>query len=235
MASLPGVLGGASQALVGILSSKTKVQFIQNNSTVIQLDASVSETHTSVVDPSEFPVENGQVISDFLINKPPELEITGIISDYPIGGVQGLLTEAATALTANLLPPAGLTALSAAVGLITGGGTSPSVAAYLKLIKLQKSGQPVDVLTSLFRYSNMWLTSISVPRDAQNGRILLFTAKFRQLLIVQSQSVNVSIFANPGLAAGNADTGNQSTAASAYALGQKSFNGLVGGNSVGGH
>lgn len=209
MAGLSGVIGAGAQGLTSAILGKTRVQFIQGNQTVIQFDASINETHNREVHPSEFPVENGLVISDHLIVKPATLELTGMISDNPIGGVSGLLTEAATSLASALIPPAGLAAIGGAVGLISARSPSPSVAAYLKLVQLQQSGQPIDVLTSLYRYSSMWIKSISVPRDAAHGKALLFTVSLVQLLLVAPQSVNVQIFANAALSSNIADLGNQ--------------------------
>jgi hypothetical protein len=211
MANIAGLVGAGSQALTSILGGKTRVQFIQNNKTVITLDASINETHTRESPPTEFPVESGPTVSDHIIVKPFALEITGIISDTPIGGLGGLLQEAATSLATKLIPPAGISAVTGAMGLISSlaGSKSPSVAAYGQIIQLQQNGQPFDVLTTLYRYPNMWIKSISVPRDAQNGNVLLFTVNLVQLLLVTPQSVNVQIFANPALSANNADVGNQ--------------------------
>jgi hypothetical protein len=210
MGNLSGVVGAGAQGITSAIKGKRRVQFIQSNQSVIQIDATVSESHVREVQPSEFPIENGQVISDHLIVRPASLEITGVISDFPIGGGQGLVTEAATSVASSLIPPAGLAAIAGAVGLISAGAASPSIQAYLKLVQLQKSGQPVDVLTTLERYPNMWIKTITVPRDAASGRILLFTLSMVQLLLVAPQSVNVQIFANPALSANNADVGSQS-------------------------
>lgn len=221
MSNLLGVINAGAQGLTSILNGKTKVQFIQNNKTVITLDASISEAHSRASTPTEFPVENGMVVSDHILIKPFTLEITGIISDNPIGGIQGLLTEAATTLTSALLPTKALTAVSGAVSLMSAiaKSKSPSAAAYVNLLSLQQNGQPMDVITSLYRYSNMWISNISVPRDAASGKILLFTIQLKQLLLVSPQSVNVSIFANAALSANNADVGKQSTGPSAFQLG----------------
>lgn len=200
------------------------MQFIQNSTnTVIQFDASIEENHTRESPPTEFPVESGAVISDHIIVKPFQLEMTGIISDTPIGGVSGLIQEAASSVAGNLIPPIGVVAAAGAAALFSAlaDSKSPSVAAYAQLLQLQAgiaspvTGQvsgpmPFDVLTSLYRYPSMWIKSLSVPRNAETGKILLFKVSLVQLLIVQPQSVNISIFANPGLAAGLADTGQQS-------------------------
>lgn len=195
-----------------VLGGQTKVQFIQNqSSTLIQLDAAIKEEHNRESPPTEFPIENGNVISDHVIVKPFSLNITGIISDTPIGNTQGLLTEVATTLTSSLLPPIGTVAGAAGLALFKSlsSSKSPSVAAYGQLLLLQQRAQPFDVLTTLRRYSNMWIKGISAPRDAETGKVLLFTIQLIELLLVTPQSVNVAIFANPGLSANQADLGQQ--------------------------
>lgn len=201
--------------LLGLLTGKQRVQFIQNNSTVIQLDASIAEKHHRKSTPTKFPVENGQTISDHMILEPFDLELTGIISDTPLGTAGQLLTEVATTLTSRLIPPAGLVAAAGAFGVgsalfsALAGSSSPSVAAYGRLLQLQEAAQPFDVLTSLARYSNMWISDITAPRSAGDGNILIFTVQLVELNLVTPQQVNIQIFANPALAANQADMGEQ--------------------------
>jgi hypothetical protein len=205
--------------LFGPIGSKQRVQLIPiptagvpiPNAAVIQFDASLKETHTRDSPPTEFPVENGQVISDHVIVKPFSLELTGIITDSPIGDVQALITQGVTSVVSKLVPPAGVVAAAAGFSLFSTIGSSnrPSVAAYQQLLGLQANAQPFDVLTSLYRYSSMWIKSISVPRDAETGDSLVFTLTCVQLLLVTPQSVNVQIFANPALSANQADLGQQ--------------------------
>jgi hypothetical protein len=201
--------------LIGkLLNGQTRVQFIQNaTNTVIQFDASIKEVHSKQSTATEFPIENGPTISDHMIPKPQKLELTGIISDTPIGDLKGLLTEAATTVVSRLTPPIGIIGLGAGFALFNALSKSsrPSVAAYGQLLQLQANAQSFDVITSLFRYSNMYIESISVPRDSETGRVLLFTVSLIQLTIVTPQSVNIQIFANPGMAAPKADVGQQST------------------------
>lgn len=198
--------------ILGNIVGKRRVQLIQNNNTVVQLDCSLKENHKRESTPTENPIEDGTNISDHIILKPHELELTGFISDTPIGDAKGLITELATSTISSLLPPVGVVAAAGASALFSAlaNSSSPSVAAYGQLLQLQANGLPVDVYTSLMRYSNMWITSISVPRDPDNGQGLMFTVNLKQLIIVAPQTVNVQIFANPGLSANQADTGDQS-------------------------
>jgi|WetSurMetagenome_2_1015567.scaffolds.fasta_scaffold297749_2 hypothetical protein len=198
--------------LGAVLGSQQKVQFIQNQTnTLIQLDASIKEDHTRESSPTEFPIENGNTVSDHVILKPFNLSITGIITDTPIGDTKNLLTEVATTLTSSLLPPLGVVAAGAGFALFKAlsNSSSPSVAAYGQLLQLQANAQPFDVLTTLYRYPSMWIKNISAPRDSETGKALIFTVQLTQLILVTPQSVNVQIFANPGLAANKADLGQQ--------------------------
>lgn len=220
--------------LGSLVGKQQKVQFIVKSSggenAVIQFDASMKENHKRDSPPTEFPVENGDTISDHVILKPFSLELTGIISDTPIGGTQGLLQEVATTLTQKLLPPVGVVAVSAAYALFSSlsQSKSPSVAAYGQLLKLQADSQPFDVLTSLYRYESMWIKSISAPRDDKTGKCLMFTVEVVQLILVTPQSVNIQVFANPGLAANKANVGQQSAKEkSAFQQGFEDVNGIA--------
>lgn len=84
-------------------------------------------------------------------------------------------------------------------GVVTGeplgprrGGASPE-SAFDVLERLLEAGRPLTVETSLRTYEQMVLQSWEAPRDAQTGRALLFTATFRQIRIVRSQTVDASL------------------------------------------
>lgn len=205
--------------LLGLnIGPKQRVQFIQNASpsipsaTIIEFDASLKETHIRNSPATRFPLEDGTNISDHVISEPFELDITAIITDSPIGGITGLLTETATTLTSSLVPPVGLIGAAGAYALISGLKENRSVSYYNQILQLQDNKQPFDVLTSIYRYPSMWITSLSVPRDSETGSSLIFTMKLTQLILVRPQSVSVQIFANPALASNQANLGQQSLA-----------------------
>jgi hypothetical protein len=193
--------------LGSILPGQQKVQFIQDNNTVIQLDASVHESHTRESPPTEFPVEDGSVISDHILVKPFSLEINGVISDTPINPFSP--TQIAAVSAQALLPPVGIVA--GAIGYQLFGSVSssksPSVSAYEQLLSLQQNGTPFNVLTTLKLYESMWIKSISVPRDVSLGNVLMFTIQLVQLILVSPQSISIQIYADPDTAAGLANVG----------------------------
>ncbi len=220
---MPGLIGT-------LLGSQQKVQFIQSGTgTVISIDCTVQETHGRESPPTEFPVENGDTISDHIIIKPFSLEIHGIITDTPLK----LLNSAITTAAGAILPPIGIAAAGAGVALYKALSTSksPSVAAWGQLLALQDGRKPFDVLTTLKRYPNMWIKSISVPRDNTTGQVLAFTIQLVQLLLVSPQTVNISIYSNANLGAGLGDLGKQETSNPAlekFKQGQAAANRLEG-------
>lgn len=206
--SLTGVIGP-------VLGVKQKVQLIQrapNATSVIEIDCTVRENHSRQSPASDYPIENGTSISDNVLIRPIELELNGIISDTPID----LSAIAGSALTTAV------SALSGPVGVIGGAGGvalfkalkssgKPSVNAYDQLRRLQEARAPFEVVTTLVpqSYQNMWIKSLTVPRDASTGQVLAFNISLIQLLIVTSETVNIKIFADPSVAAAKAKLSNK--------------------------
>ncbi|MEM0173063.1 MAG: hypothetical protein QXI16_00990 [Sulfolobaceae archaeon] len=68
-------------AIIGLLFNR---RYYQSNIGGVFLDATISETHEYTSRATQFPVENGTMISDHIINEPVRLAITGIVSDSPV-------------------------------------------------------------------------------------------------------------------------------------------------------
>ena len=149
------------------------------------IDASITESHTYESQVTEFPVEQGSAISDNVRPMPIVVMIQGIVSDTPIGvmadqrnsehGDQAFLptTDAATAKARGDQQSA------------------PSIDALAAMLAIRDARQPVPIVTSLSSFDNMVLTNLEVPRDAQTGASLIFTATFKQITIVTNQRVLV--------------------------------------------
>jgi hypothetical protein len=53
------------------------------------LDATLLETHESTSVATSFPIEDGSFISDYIINNPETLQITGLVTDTPLSFFSG--------------------------------------------------------------------------------------------------------------------------------------------------
>lgn len=166
----------------------------------ITIDASVQENHVSTCDLTENPVEDGATITDHVQMKPAELTIDGVISNTPISfavldNIRGLIDTVTSIL----------------------GKTSRSIEAYNELLRLQKSRVPFKVVTGLKVYTDMILTSLSVPRTAATGNAIHFSAVMKQIIIAKSETSGVSdsFFASSvsSLASKNKNLGQKVTSA----------------------
>ena len=145
----------------------------------LELDASISETHTAEVEVTEHPIEKGANISDHVRAKPENLSIEGVVSNTPVNRAQN---ARAVKSQGKLLQT------TSDVDAIQG---HPGVAesAYDQLRALKDSGQLITVVTKLRTYRNMVLRSLSIPRSAKIGDMLQFTAQFIQVNLVENGTV----------------------------------------------
>jgi hypothetical protein len=203
--------------LLAAVGTIKKVQFIKSGSAVISFEASLKETHARKSTPTKFPIEDGSYVNDHIILDPLELNMTLIITDYPISSLSGLLTEAVSSLTSKLIPKGGLISAGgglgglSAISALFGKSSSPSITAYQQLLKIQESKSYFSVLTSLYRYENMCISSLSVPRESANGKCILVDLTLTQLIIVQPKVVQIKALANPGIADALRDTGKNAS------------------------
>lgn len=139
----------------------------------VPLDASLNETHELVSDVTDHEVEDGSAISDNIINRPRHLTIEGIITDAPIRFLSGIRT------------------------LIDGGG-SRSQAAFNALNDLWKKRTPIIVSTGMEIYRNMAIMRLTFPRNFEAVEALRFTAEFKEIRTVASDTAIVDV--NPDIA-----------------------------------
>ena len=194
-----------------INGGKTSVQLILANGSVISFDASIKEVHKRSSPATKFEIEDGTTISDNIIMKPFDLTIDGMISDTPLSGASALASEALTTAVSIVAPPLGIVAAAAGASLVSAvqGSQTPSQSAYENILSLQESKEPFDVQTSLKTYEDMWINELEVNRDAQTGNVLSIRLSLSQLIIVEPQTTNLTIFSDSNTAAPLADVGRQ--------------------------
>lgn len=177
------------------------------------LDCSLSETHKREAKPTQFETEVGQTISDHIVLGPFSLHIQGMVSNAPLSTLAGIASAALTTVATAQEPNPGVlgakAAAIAALPLFTQALSNPAATNYDILLALQAARAPLTVVTSLKLYINMWLTTISVPREAKNGGGLVFDVDLTQLLLVTPITVDISKLAIADLAAAEADKGAQ--------------------------
>lgn len=144
---------------------------------VVELDATISETHRSVVEATEHPVERGSKIVDHLRKQPDEVTLEGLVSNTPITRSQQTRAVSFT----------GFEFLSTAPETTVFGTPGYAEEAFTKLRQIQEQGVLVTVATYLKTYSDMALISLDVPRDARTGDALRFSATFRHITIVENR------------------------------------------------
>lgn len=179
---------------------------------VMQLDASVSETHSRVANVSQSPIEDGSNIADHITLNPVGLSITGLVSDVPLSIINSIVGAGVGAVSNVTNALGGIAGTAAAAGLgsvaslVTGNPRDPSDS-FKYLEELFENRQPFTVITRLKRYEDMVIKSLNVPRSAQNGRGLRFTIQLEQVIIVESSEVLIP----PFILGGGAGNRGQST------------------------
>lgn len=144
------------------------------------LDASVSENHQIEVEVTDHPVEVGADMTDHRRRKPYKLTMEGIVTNTPLpkdsDPVQSLTAPTGSGITWQ-----------------SRGQGDPTLAttAYLKLLDLADSARLLTIITALKTYENMTVTSIDVPRNAQIGQALRFTAQLREIRLVRNDTAQV--------------------------------------------
>lgn len=139
----------------------------------VEFDCSVEEVHTDAVEKTEHPIEEGSDTSDHIRKLPSTIEVNGIVTNTPLVFLASV--QAPSPVTDDIFP------------------TNDRVGtAYKELREAQANGELVDVVTSLRKYKNMVIESISVIRNAQNGNVLNCSMLLSEMQIA-AQATSVSL------------------------------------------
>lgn len=137
---------------------------------VVNLDASVSETHTKRNEIPNHPVEEGSDIADHVRRVPEEIVINGLVSNYPI------------AILASLTAASPIEGDSSPIGDRTG-------EAYKRLREIMDTAELIDVVTSLWDYTNMIISDMRVEREAATGNVINATITCKEVVLAQIETV----------------------------------------------
>jgi len=171
-----------------ILKGKKRVVIQRSDAdtgTYLVVEVAKSESHNMSATATQFPVENGVNISDHIINKGVVYELSGLISDDPISFLQeGTISRFKAPFVDNEQVYSSVVSSTR-----TFAKDSPSKNAFYLLNVLYYTKVPVNIITDLTRYKNMVMESLTVPRDQETSRALKFEARFREVLVAQSDWV----------------------------------------------
>lgn len=131
----------------------------------IDIDVSLSESHSYETDVTKNPVEEGAPICDNIINKSPKINIKGLCSPLKMEYLGGMTSMSAKSFIQNK---------------------------WQKLLKLRDSKETLILYTGLDTYPDMIMTSLSTTRDISNANHLEFTATFEQIKTVPVAYTTVS-------------------------------------------
>ena len=158
----------------------------------LQLDASVREQHQYDNEVTQFPIESGATISDNIRLLPDRVDIDGFVTNAPITvvyeDVNEVLEQKPGETEVRTATRAGSTARIE---------TARDILLRISGRKIQGVNQDpeiVDVVTGLRVYTGMVISSLMIPRDADMGQSLHFTATFIKFEFATADTVPQSVF-----------------------------------------
>lgn len=128
----------------------------------------VSEKHSDTLEITEHPVEIGAAVADHAYKRPSE-----VVMEVGFAGGGSLLDFVDTS----------------SIGLSL--GLSPQET-YQELLDLQNSRIPFDVVTGKRLYSNMLIRALEVNTEKATENVLSAVLTLREVLITQTQQINVA-------------------------------------------
>ena len=155
----------------------------------IELDATISENHNFTNQITQWPVEDGSIMTDHVLSQPENLTLNGFVTNSPISNLPPLLS------------PFGSIASSVSGGIATVQsllGKSRTETAFNDLLELWEGKKNlvgeitrplITIVTGLKVYKNMIMVSLVVPRDKDTRDALHFTATFQKIKKVSSKIV----------------------------------------------
>lgn len=176
------------------LTKKKRVEIHDNQNNIIFVDATISEDHLRTSQVTMHEVEEGDQVSDHVIKKGIQLTLNGVISDDPInltGALVGTGSGVIGSLVGGVAGAITTGALSKLGGNLLNNTSGISKTAYDAFEQIYENSIPCTIITGLSTYTNMVLESLSMPRNPGTTRSLVFTATFKQVRIVASETVEV--------------------------------------------
>lgn len=151
---------------------------LQGENIEVVLDAVITEVFDNTVTVTENPVELGAQITDHSIIQPRTYTMEAVVSNTPLG-FTGLQETAGNIIDS----------VTGFFGDSTGTGLTRAQAAYRDLVNIQSAREPITVQTGLNLLPNLLITRISSARTKDTSGALFFTADLREVIIVESETI----------------------------------------------
>jgi len=154
----------------GALPTRKRVAMSDQDGTILEFDATVREVHSGSSQPTDHPVEDGSVVTDHVIDQPDELELTAIVSNFPILILASARSEPS----------------------VKGGDPRTRAEdAYAAIRSLRKAATLVAISTSLREYENMLILRESATRDKDTTEILDIQISLRAFRVATSEEAEI--------------------------------------------
>ena len=151
----------------------------------IEFDVLISRTESLEATVPSYPTEKGYQVSDSIIVSPLSLEVTVFVTDTPVTWKQRF------------------------------GERRSAKAVCDELKRLFFSKQLVTLRTSDETYTNMGITSISLPRTAENGKAYEIPIRLQEVPTTEAKTVAITVsYSRGGGSGSNAGTANTSATSS---------------------
>jgi len=154
------------------------------------IDAFLVETYNFANRLTNLTVEEGDNISDHVVEEPDTIDIEAFI------GQTKFETNSET-------PDTDLSKVE-----IPDNPKSRIQQAYHELLRMKRERQPVDVVTGLDTLTDMVITSLNISRDVETGSDLPFSMSFQKIKTVKSEETEISASASSSGGAGAGGTAN---------------------------
>ena len=169
---------------------------------LLEIDATIRETHSYTATPTENPIEDGSVITDHVNISPKELQLECIITNKPLSFRSALIGNAA-GLVGGVVGRASQNNIAAAIatgGLATLGNklatteSNENTRVKLAIDKLQaawEGASPLSVENALTVYRNMVITNMTFNRNVSTADSLFFNLTLKEIRFVSSKVIRV--------------------------------------------
>lgn len=151
------------------------------------LDVCINEQHSITSEVTTHQVETGSDIADNIRPIPPDLQIEGMISNQPMQGITSYMFGI-TGSTQTIKRTIGGVSVSYSVFKFDS-QVERVKAVFGDIIDAIQGAATFDITTTLASYADMACVSFSVPRNANLGNVLRFTASFKHIRFVETQTV----------------------------------------------